>query len=89
MAGKHATMAAVLLVCMAADERDGECILSLLSTLIALLASGDGKCPPGVPPHDGLRTASDSASGRTDGAHRSVATVGRPLNENFTLPRSL
>ena len=37
MAGKRATMTAVLLVCMAADERDGECTLSLLSTLIALL----------------------------------------------------
>ena len=70
MAGKRATMTAVLLVCMGAYECDGECTLSLLSTLIALLASGDGKCPPGVPPHDGLRTASDTASGRTDGAHQ-------------------
>ena len=69
MAGKRATMTAVLLVCMGADERDGECTLSLLSTLIALLASGDGKCPPGVPPHDGLRTALDAAPRHSRSAH--------------------
>jgi len=55
---------------MAAEEDSEECTSKLLSTITQTTSSGGAKVPDGVPPHGGLRAASDTASGLSGSAHQ-------------------